>query len=544
MEFSFSNRPQFIERLRTEKFDLVIIGGGITGAGIALDAAARGLKTALIEKNDFASGTSSRSTKLIHGGLRYLKQLEFGLVKEVGSERAVVHRLAPHLTIPEKMLLPLYEKRGFGSTLTSVGLKLYDWLAGVKLEDQRKMLTRGQALKAEPLLNPEGVKGGGLYAEYRTDDARLTIEIAKTAFRKGALLLNYCRAVDLLYEDGAVSGVKANDEVSGTSFSIQGKVVVNAAGPWVDEIRDINKSKEGKTLHLTKGVHIVVPREKLPVKQSIYFDVEDGRMIFAIPRGRTTYIGTTDTNYTGSKEEVYATKEDVDYLVRAVNRTFTSIQLTSDDVESSWAGLRPLIHEEGKSASELSRKDEIFESPTGLISIAGGKLTGYRKMAERVVDLVIDRAFDKKQLGSTKTKNILLTEKTFGSNEEVRQYIALIAFDLRHLGIDEQLSHYLVHNYGKQTKEIIEKANSYSLGFEPALTKAEIEFTLAHEMTVSPIDFLFRRTGMALFNIHRATHNVDLIIQEFATAWGWNEARRLEERKKVVDSLQRTTQFE
>jgi glycerol-3-phosphate dehydrogenase len=543
VEFSFKTRPQIINRLRSETFDLLIIGGGITGAGIALDAAARGLKTALVEKSDFASGTSSRSTKLIHGGLRYLKQLEFGLVKEVGSERAVVHRLAPHLTIPEKMLLPLYEKRGFGSTLTSVGLKLYDWLAGVKLEDQRKMLTRSQTLKAEPILNPEDVKGGALYAEYRTDDARLTIEIVKTAFRKGALLINYCKAIDINYEDEKVSGLKVRDEFGGETFSIKAKVIVNAAGPWVDEIRELNRSKEGKSLHLTKGVHIVVPRERLPIKQSIYFDVEDGRMIFAIPRGRTTYIGTTDTNYVGEKEDVHASNEDVDYLVKAVNRTFVSVDLKSSDVESSWAGLRPLIHEDGKSASELSRKDEIFESKTGLISIAGGKLTGYRKMAERVVDLVIDRAFEDRNLATCKTRNISLTERSFSSNEEVRQHIALTAFDLRQHGIDEQLATYLVHNYGKQIKEVVEFMNENSLGFEAGLIKAEIDFVVKHEMTLSPEDFFFRRTGMALFNIHRAHKHLDLIISEFQNHLGWDEKKTREEHKKIVDSLQSTTHF-
>src|SRR5258706_11886424 len=203
---STQRRASIIHNLNTGVYDLLVIGGGITGAGIALDAATRGLKTGLIEKKDFAFGTSSRSTKLIHGGLRYLKQLEFGLVKEVGSERAVVHKLAPHLVIPEKMLLPLYEKRGLGSTLTSVGLKLYDWLAGVKPEDQRKMLTRKQTLRQEPLLNPQDVKGGAIYAEYRTDDARLTIEIIKEASKHGAILSNYCEAMDFIYTDGKISG--------------------------------------------------------------------------------------------------------------------------------------------------------------------------------------------------------------------------------------------------------------------------------------------------------------------------------------------------
>src|SRR5688572_10108931 len=203
-ECSYKNRQRIVDTLQSSEYDLLIIGGGITGAGIALDAASRGLKTALVEKNDFAFGTSSRSTKLIHGGLRYLKQFEFGLVKEVGSERAIVHNLAPHLTIAEKMLHPLNEGRGMGSLLTSFGLKLYDWLAGVKPEDQRRMLTRRQTLKAEPLLKPDDIKGSGLYAEYRTDDARLTIEIMKTAATNGADILNYCEVTSFVYEEGKI----------------------------------------------------------------------------------------------------------------------------------------------------------------------------------------------------------------------------------------------------------------------------------------------------------------------------------------------------
>src|SRR6478609_2549930 len=218
MSFTIFQRPAIVSKLRSEKFDLLIISGGITGAGIALDAASRGLKVALVEKNDFAFGTSSRSTKLIHGGLRYLKQLEFGLVKEVGSERAIVHSLAPHLVVPEKMLLPLSEKKGLGYWLTSIGLKVYDLLAGVKPEDQRKMLTKLQTLKHEPLLLKDDVKGGAIYAEYRTDDARLTIEIIKTAVRHGAVVSNYAAVTEFLYVDRNVTGVKVLDVLTGASF--------------------------------------------------------------------------------------------------------------------------------------------------------------------------------------------------------------------------------------------------------------------------------------------------------------------------------------
>jgi len=426
---------------------LLIIGGGITGAGIALDAASRGLRTALIEKEDFASGTSSRSTKLIHGGLRYLKQLEFALVKEVGSERAIVHKLAPHLVVPEKMLLPLYEKRGLGYWLTSIGLKIYDWLAGVKPEDQRKMLTRPQTLKYEPLLKADDVKGGAIYAEYRTDDARLTIEITKLAITKGACIANYIMATDFIYENEKIVGVKATDLISKSELTINAKTVVNATGPWVDELRSTNKSKEGKELHLTKGVHIVVPYHRLPVRQAIYFDVPDGRMIFAIPRGRITYIGTTDTDYRGDKDHVVTSREDAQYLLHAVNETFPDALLTFADIESSWAGLRPLIHEEGKSASELSRKDEIFESPTGLISIAGGKLTGYRKMAERVVDKVIDRDFSDRDLSECKTHELIFPGGDFREYAEVKKLESELISRLDSLNLRGNEASNLVHLY-------------------------------------------------------------------------------------------------
>jgi len=538
---STQRRGSIIHNLNTGVYDLLVIGGGITGAGIALDAASRGLKTALVEKNDFAFGTSSRSTKLIHGGLRYLKQLEFGLVKEVGSERAVVHRLAPHLVVPEKMLLPLYEKRGFGSLLTSFGLKLYDWLAGVKPEDQRKMLTKSQTQGYEPLLRKDEVKGGAIYAEYRTDDARLTIEIVKTASRYGAEVINYCKVVDFVYEAGKITGVKMVDQLSPGEFIIKAKAVVSAAGPWVDELREIDHSKTGKYLHLTKGIHLVVAFEKLPVKQAIYFDVGDGRMIFAIPRGRTTYIGTTDTNYSGNKDEVVASREDAEYLIRAVNQTFPAVNLALEDIESSWAGLRPLIHEEGKSASELSRKDEIFEAPSGLISIAGGKLTGYRKMAERVVDLVITNAFDDRVLKNCFTDNINLVASGFANYSEVQSYRMLISGRVQELGLNGMYANYLVGNYGKQTDLILNDVKKGDPERELAL--AELRFAFQHEMAMKPLDFIVRRTGILYFYKNRMHNIKEAVLNEFQHQFGWSTEKMQFEGKIVDAAIREVTHF-
>lgn len=543
-EFSYKNRSRIVNTLRSTKFDLLVIGGGITGAGIALDAASRGLKTALIEKNDFAQGTSSRSTKLIHGGLRYLKQLEFGLVREVGSERAVVHRLAPHLVIPEKMLLPLYEKRGFGSVLTSFGLMLYDRLAGVRKEDRRKMLTRKQTLRQEPLLRHTDVKGGAIYAEYRTDDARLTIEIIKSAFKYGAWPCNYVEATAFKYRDSRLTSVQVTDHFDGTTFSIEADAVVNAAGPWVDELREKDRSKQGKRLHLTKGVHIVLSRERFPVQQAIYFNVDDGRMIFAIPRGITTYVGTTDTNYDGSKEVVIATQEDVNYLLRAVNSTFRPGDLGMKDVLSSWAGLRPLIHEDGKSASELSRKDEIFESPSGLISIAGGKLTGYRKMAERVVDLVCERYFPERDLDPSGTSDILLTEPGFVNYREVAKYIGAVARELNHLGGDAQSASSLVHTYGRVTTGLLhDLRNNFRSADSSSILSAELDYTLHNEMVLSPADFFIRRTGMLFFNIARLKENLEKVLTTFRERFNWSEDKLATERQLMQDWIKFASQF-
>jgi len=529
ISFAYSDRPAIIRKLSTEKYDLVVIGGGITGAGIALDASSRGLKTALVEKSDFAFGTSSRSTKLIHGGLRYLKQLEFGLVKEVGSERAIVHSLAPHLVVPEKMLLPLSDKKGLGYWLTSIGLKIYDWLAGVKPEDQRKMLTKPQTLKYEPLLKKDDVKGGAIYAEYRTDDARLTIEVIKAAVSYGASIASYAEVMDFIYDQEHISGVQVTDQFSRERFIVQATAVVSAAGPWVDELRVLNKSRTGKRLHLTKGVHIVVSHERFPVRQAIYFDVNDGRMIFAIPRGRTTYIGTTDTTYVGDKDHVVTSLGDAQYLIDAVNSTFPSVQLAISDIESSWAGLRPLIHEEGKSASELSRKDEIFESPTGLISIAGGKLTGYRKMAERVVDVVIKKYFQERSLSPCKTNLIKLAGNTFTSTRQVRKLVNSVYEQLKPLGLGEFVAMYLVENYGPHAEDIIRYAGRpEGISAEIALLKAELWYCIHHEMVCSLEDFFVRRTGLIYFDINKVERTKVIIAAECMTYLGWDDSKTSE----------------
>lgn len=535
--FSAFNREATNKVLSSKEYDLLIIGGGITGAGIALDASSRGMKVALIEKNDFASGTSSKSTKLIHGGLRYLKQFDFWLVKEVGSERAIVHKLAPHLVIPEKMVLPLIKNGTYGSWLTSIGLKIYDILASVEGDDKRKMLTKEEAYKVEPLLPKNILEGAGYYAEYRTDDARLTLEVLKTALNFNTKALNYCKAVEFIYNEEKVRGAIVIDEITGNKFNIKAKYVVNATGPWVDNLRQINNSNTGKRLHLTKGVHLVFPHEKLPVKHAIYFDIPDGRMMFAIPRGKTTYVGTTDTNYQNNKDNVEVITVDALYLISAVNNMFPSINLSLNDVQSSWAGLRPLIHEEGKSASELSRKDEIFVSETELISIAGGKLTGYRKMAERTVDLVAkkyEKRYNKK-FKEIETQNITLTGGKFKNFKEVLTYQNSIFEKIAAFGFNKIDANYLVNNYGKQTDAILKKFEEFTeIKPEIRLAKAELWFCIHFEMAQTPMDFFIRRTGRLYFDIESVRTLKETVLTEFTSFFNW-DTQTLEKQRKALE---------
>ncbi len=540
-------RKELIEKILSVEYDLAVIGGGITGAGIALDAASRGLKTVLIEKNDFASGTSSKSTKLIHGGLRYLKQFEIGLVMGVGRERRIVHRLAPHLVLAEKMLLPFFRGGTFGKFSTSLGLWVYDFLAGVKKEDRRKMLSKKKTLELEPLLPHQTLLGSGLYAEYRTDDARLTIEVMKTAIDHGADCINYLEADEFIYTDNKISGLKIHDVLTGEPYEILSKITVSATGPWVDDLRERNHSKQGKTLHLTKGVHIVVDRDKLPVKHSIYFDVPDGRMIFAIPRENTTYIGTTDTDYFDHKDHVTTNLKDAEYLVKAVNQAFPTVQLTIDDIRSSWAGLRPLINQPGKKTSEISRKDELFFSDTELISIAGGKLTGYRIMSRKVTDRVCKVLKSEYNIasGRCRTKFLKLSGNQFRNSREVRAYVDKVSDQLKGYGMGAAEAGYLVHNYGIQAEEILSNMKSQAGNdFRYNLLMAELRFCIDHEMAVSVADFLVRRTGRLFFNISSVKQYAEPVLNAMARILGWDHARIQEERNRLESEVFDATHFD
>ncbi len=381
--------------------DVLVIGGGITGAGIVRDAVMRGLRVGLVERGDFASGTSSRSSKLIHGGLRYLAQGDIPLVMEAARERRCLTEIAPHLALSARMVVPVRGRTTAGLLKLRAGMWSFEKMAKVEAEDRHEIWRTEELVSHIAGLETERLQGAAVYTEYITDDARLTLETLKSAKRHGALLANYAPAVSIEEIGRASSGnggsssttglrVGVRDELSGKELRIEATVVVNAAGPWVDEVRNLSGGAKPR-IQLTKGIHLVIPRERLPVDDIVVATAADRRMAFVVPHGDVVWIGTTDTFYRKPEERPTITREDVDYLLAAVNTNWPEARIGDDDVRGAWAGVRPLVAQEGKSPSEISRRHEILIEPNGLVSIGGGKLTTYRQMAERVVDQVLER---------------------------------------------------------------------------------------------------------------------------------------------------------
>jgi glycerol-3-phosphate dehydrogenase len=524
-KFSARSRKTILEKMEKTPLDILVIGGGITGSGIALDAISRGLSVGLIEKQDFASGTSSRSGKLIHGGLKYLKSGDLSLVREVGRERAIVYNNARHLVRPIQMLFPIVKNGSFNKFTLKMGLSTYDRLAGVKKDERHFMLSKNDVFSQEPLLNREIVSGGGMYIEYRTDDSRLTLEVAKTAFEKGALITNYTEMTEFIKDDqGKIIGIVVEDKITNKTYKLYAKYIVNASGPWVDKVRSKDGVISGKRLHLTKGIHLVVPFEKLPVNESIYFDVK-GRMIAVVPRDGCSYIGSTETDYYDDINNIRVEQDDVDYLLDCINGMFPSVNLSEKDITSSWAGVRPLIHEEGKPPAEMSRKDEIFESESGLVTIAGGKLTGYRKMAERVIDYVMEKG--EFQHVPTQTESIKLTGGNFNSNLEINELISKITIEFNRLNVNEEIVKGFVYRYGSNTPSLFKIAEELSTSssnnnVNDILIASEAIYSIENEMSTHLTDFFDRRTGYLLFHRKSITEMIEIIVSKFTETLAWD----------------------
>jgi glycerol-3-phosphate dehydrogenase len=387
-EFSFRTRAANLRTMAAEPLDVLVVGGGIVGAWVTLAAASRGYRTGLVEKGDFASGTSGKTSRLVHGGLRYLQQFRVGLVRQAARERDRLLRIAPTLVKPLTFLIPIYRQRGPKRWTLRIGLWVYDLLSREKALPRRRWVSAEGALELEPSLARSGLVAAALYSDAMVNDARLVLAVVRAAHESGALVANYARVSGLVLEEGVVRGARVVDEETGSILSVRAGVVINATGVWAPDLQG-----EGHRLRMrpTKGVHILVPRERIGHTHAVVLFGADSRLMFAIPRGRFTLLGTTDTHYRGNRDEVTADREDIDYLLNAANAYFPDARLVRGDVVSAFAGLRPLLDSGESEESRISRRHEIVEDPDGLVNVVGGKLTTARVMAEEVLDRIRPR---------------------------------------------------------------------------------------------------------------------------------------------------------
>jgi glycerol-3-phosphate dehydrogenase len=523
------------------RYDVVVIGGGITGAGIARDAALRGLKVALFEKGDYASGTSSKSSKLVHGGLRYLEHGEIGLVFESVSERRVQTRVAPHLVRPLPFIIPIYKGAKPGLELMNVGLWIYDSLALFRAPRLHKTF-RGTkaALALEPQLRAEGLRGALEYYDCATDDARLVLENAIDARDLGADCHTYTEVTRFeRAPDGRITGVAVRDRLTGQSSIVSARVVVLAAGAWTDEmIRRFEIPMDRPLLRRTKGVHIVIPRERLPLARAItLISPVDARVMFAIPWRERTVLGTTDTDFTGSADEVAADADDVKYLCESGNGYFPEAHLEPADVIATWAGLRPLIAAPPNvDESEISREHEVFSRGDGLVIIAGGKLTTYRRMAHEAVDktlALLTELGEPTNVKRASTKDRPLPGAAGLEQTDLEGVAAIGRRLMDDHGLDADTATHLCGVYGTRAPLLAQRITAdRALGerIDPELPYvwAEVEFAATHDLARTVEDVLARRVPLLLVSRDQGLTASERVADMLGALHGWTPAQRTE----------------
>ena len=518
----FSDRADTVQRLARESFDVVIIGGGINGAAIARDASLRGLAVALIERDDYAAGTSSRSSRLIHGGVRYLEHGYLHLVFEASRERRVLLRTAPHLVRPLTFTWPVYRSARLPRWKILAGLWLYDLLALFRNVKNHARLSPQDVLDREPALERAGLTGGALYYDARTNDTRLTLANVIDAADVGATVLNHANVTGLVRDGARAAGVTVHDALGGTTLTVRARCVVNAAGPWSDEVRRWDEPEHGARVRGTKGAHVEVPRDRIGNRDAVTLvSPVDGRVMFVLPSGRHTIIGTTDTDTTMSPEQVRATEDDVDYLLRSANGCFPTAKLVRADVISAWAGIRPLIASGNTGApASASREHAINVSETGVVSISGGKLTTYRAMSAQVVDTV-ERAIGRRPTRCT-TGTRPLPGGDFANLGDVERDAA------RTVG-DVEVSAQLVATYGTHWREVWAHAESdrtLAARLVPHLPVigVQVVYAVLNEGACTLADVLVRRTHLAFELRDQARAIAPLVANLIAPHLGWTPA--------------------
>ncbi|MFX1571611.1 MAG: FAD-dependent oxidoreductase [Promethearchaeota archaeon] len=547
--WTYKNRNIIIERLKKTYYDTIIIGAGITGAGIAREAAMRGLKVAIVDMQDFAAGTSSRSSKMAHGGLRYLTYGEMDLVREATRERNWMRHHIPHLIRPIPFCLPYFEGGKYKKRELESAVKIYDFLSDDKSEFKNykkyKWYTPEEIFKMEPEILREGNLGGAVYYDTNIDDARLTIEILKEAVIRNADAINYCKAIGYIKNEGNIKGVMCKDLENDSDFEINGTLVVNATGIWTDKLLDQYPEDIPKPLiRPTKGVHLQYRRESINNRMAnALYSIIDSRIFFVLPRDRDyTIIGTTDTDYHGDLANPFCTKEDADYLIKSTKYFFPHSKLDYDNILSTYAGIRPLVMQKGKSESDVSRTHTIFFSEDGLLTITGGKLTEWRAMAEDLFNKI-----EEKKIFPDIKREKHFSRQNFVIGLEKEEWLS--ALNKSGISLDKDIADHLYQQYGRGAIKILEiikedEILKKRLLDENNFIQAEILYCLRYEMTPHLIDMFCRRTEMSLWISHKkaniAAKNVaDILAKEYS----WSEDKRNNEIQRYLDYVSKTVSF-
>jgi len=511
--FNQTRRVTLFNDLSGECFDVLVIGGGITGAGVARDAAMRGLSVALIEAQDLASGTSSRSSKMIHGGLRYLVSGDVAVVKESASERSTLHRIAPHLAQKTPYVIPTTNLQS--KLMLRAALWAYERLGGVAREDYHEVWSREELAQREPLIERSQLNGAVVYPEFLTDDARLTVATVRSAIDHGAVVSTYLRAVNIRREGDFVVNAVSTLPGDQREVTVRARAVVNAAGPWVDQVCGLEGDQQNR-LALSRGVHLVFDHADLPVRNTVVMRTRDSRRIFAVPLGRYTYIGTTDDYHPEFEYWPPVTEQDVDYLLSSTRRVMPEANLSADRIISVWSGIRPLVGDgSGRASKELSRKDEVWTSSTGLLSVGGGKLSAYRAMAERIVDTLIENhAFTAKPCSTG--------EVPLPGGESITPAATLE-------GLEMTQAERLARLYGTEAPELAR------LSLEKSLVAAEARHAVLCEGAQRLEDYWARRSSRAWFDEAAGLSTLPEAAEAMAALLGWDDARKNAEVKNCED---------
>jgi len=542
--FSAAARREHWDALPGRVFDLLVIGGGITGAAAARDAAGRGLSVALVDAGDFGGGTSSRSSRLIHGGLRYLETYGFSLVFEASAERRRLLALAPHLVHPLPFVFPVYQGGPTPFLMLQAGMWLYDALSLFRNIRRHRVLSRDDVRREEPRLRTGGLAGAALYYDASVDDARLTLANARGAHESGARVVSHAEVVGFL-DEGGMAGARVRDRVSGAEAEVRARVVVNATGAWSDAVRRLADPSAKPRLRTTKGVHVLVERDRIGNRNAITVQSPiDGRVMFVLPWGDFSYVGTTDTDYHGSPADVRPDAADVDYLLKSANSVFPEAKLTAADVVSTWAGVRPLLApaQGGAKESATSREHEIWWDRSGLLSIAGGKLTTYRVMAEQLVDRAADRLLTRHKVesGISPTEDLPLPGAPDGPWTE---FAARIVADADAVGVGGEVGRHLSRAYGDDADALLAAIRAdRALGerIVPAqpYVWAEVPHAVNREMAMSLDDLLIRRLHLFYeardggLSVARAV--AERMAAEPGIGWDAAEIERQVERYRVL----------